>query len=191
MTNSKYISGEFRKYDIFLCKIASLCLRSSLPRKTTNKEFSIVASAYEKNFQSFAFMLKYFSSFSYIGNSKNFKIKLHVFPSSLPLFIFSFITAATTRHRQQQQQQRQWHRQRQKMCHFTVNSCCCFSLSTAGYILGIADLLFHIVRFVYFQEFQFHTDYRLVIECKLIFLLLFIIPIFFLFSFRFKEIIKH
>lgn len=56
------------------------------------------------------------------------------------------------------------------MCHFTVNSCCCLSLSTAGYILGFVDLFFHVVRFVYFQEFQFHTDYRLIIERKLIFL---------------------
>lgn len=60
----------------------------------------------------------------------------------------------------------------QKMCHFTINACCCFSLSTAGYILGIADLIFHVVRFVYFQEFQFHTDYRLVIECKFNFFIL-------------------
>lgn len=56
------------------------------------------------------------------------------------------------------------------MCRFTVNSCCCFSLSTGGYIIGLTDLFFHFVRFVYFQEFKFHADYRLFVESKYFFL---------------------
>lgn len=53
------------------------------------------------------------------------------------------------------------------MCRLTVSSCCCFSLKTGGYIIGFIDLFFHIVRFVYFQEFRFHADYRLVLDSKL------------------------
>lgn len=53
------------------------------------------------------------------------------------------------------------------MCRFTVNSCCCFSLSTGGYMIALTDLFFHVVRFTYVQEFQFHADYRLILESEL------------------------